>query len=1670
MSKIFKVLGIILGIILVILVAGILFVRSPWGQDIIVGKAVAFVKEKTGTELRIGKLFITFSGNIFLEELYLEDQNQDTLLYSRKLEAGVAIAPLISTGDIQVTKLDWEGLTARVSRTAESGRFNFDFLTDAFASDTTQKVAADTTASEPVSIALAPASLRDFDIDYQDEVMGIDAKVHLGQLDVDISEIDLAGFFFKIKQVALQNTVVNYLQTKPFPPSEDEGSTTTMPRLELDELLLSGIQVAYLSEPDRMEAKAQIDRLLVELPEANLVDQIIHLSKAELTNSNLLYHDFSEKAGSEESSSSPIETAFVWPEWLVKADKIVIDSTTIEYKTKDVAIKKGLFNPEAIALTGLKIDLEDVSLEDQKASANLKEFHFSEGSGFELAQFQFALELDQKSTEINDLILQTNRSRLAASTTLDYFSINELINFPEKTQIKLLVQDTQLDVRDAYFFAPELAQDTLIREIAGAPIYLDGKLDGDMNLINLDKLLLSWSNTNLTAHGVVEKPMDIEHLRFDLPNIRMNSTRSDLIGFVDEKALGIQLPETLSLQSNVRGTLDDLLANLNLETSLGNISLNGGYQNDQTLAFDADLSVQGLQLATLLQTPELDTASFQVKATGKGTDLYSIDAELSSNFERLRLYGGDYSGLNLEGKLVDGAGDVRMWIKEEFLDFDLLTTIDLDSVSSKVDLNLDLKGADFRELGLTGVNSRAKLLFQANFEGNPEAFDLSARLSDGNIFFKDRNYQSGTLDLGAHLRPDSTSFDISSKIINGYLRTNSSINELRTAMSDLLTHYLDSTAERSSQEDSLVMRIDLVLKPDPLWTEVLLAGLENFDSASVKIDFIQATDSLVAAINFPYVSYGGTTVDNLLVEINADRKDLNLDLGFTGLSTGPIAMQKTNLTGVLDNSLLKLDFTTFHEEEVLAHIPFDVGISGDSLRVLILPDDLTLNSTPWEISGDNSITFLTGDLQFREFELRNGRQSLSIQNDIPGFTEKNLAVEFENFRLETITGILNPEDTLAGGSLQGQLVVENPFGATGIMGKLNVDSLIVMDTQLGNLSLEATAKNLGDYLIALGLQDDGVDLQLDGSFVADEAGGTFDINLDLNQIDMAKIAALSQGQITNGEGFLNGKVTLSGTTAEPVYLGEFQFNEASFIPTQLSTKYLLSDETIRVDNAGLYFENFTIRDGENNTFSVDGTVLTESYTNPSFDLQIYADNFLAINSTNEENELVFGKASLDADVSVTGDLTLPIVRANLRVRDNTDLTVIIPESEADLVERNGVVIFVNKDNPDDILTRALEESTSAFVGYDIQASLAVDPEASFKIVIDSYTGDNLRIAGDSELRMDINPNGRITLTGDYEVSEGFYEMSLYSLISKKFEINKGSQITWNGDPIDATLDIQAIYEVETSAADLMASQLSGSSTEVKNQYQQRLKFRVYLNVKGELLKPEISFALDMPESERGAFGGNVYSRVLQINGEEDELNKQVFSLLVLDRFFPSQGSDGSGGGAEAMARNSASQLLSDQMNAFSSKLFGDSGFSLGFDVDSYQDYQSGSPENRTDLNINAEQTLFDERVVVSIGSQVGLEGSSQTEENANVLLANISFEYMLTEDGRWRIRAFRQNQFESIIDGQLFVTGLGLNFNREFNEFKELWKPPVKVEKELKKSKSKKEKKNKSNKDEDTDK
>jgi hypothetical protein len=206
------------------------------------------------------------------------------------------------------------------------------------------------------------------------------------------------------------------------------------------------------------------------------------------------------------------------------------------------------------------------------------------------------------------------------------------------------------------------------------------------------------------------------------------------------------------------------------------------------------------------------------------------------------------------------------------------------------------------------------------------------------------------------------------------------------------------------------------------------------------------------------------------------------------------------------------------------------------------------------------------------------------------------------------------------------------------------------------------------------------------------------------------------------------------------------------------------------------------------------------------------------------------------------------------------------------------------------------------------------------------------------------------------------------------------------------------------------------------------------------MKPTISFRLDMPERERNALNGVVYNRIKQINEIESELNKQVMGLLVLNSFIPENPlalvNDRGGSGAEGTARKSASKLISQQLNNFAGSLI--KGFDVNFDLESQDDYSTGKLQNSTNLNVGVSKSLFNDRIAVSVGSSVNLEGPQQAQQ-ASTLIGDVSVDYKITPDGRYKIRGYRQNETDAIVEGQIIETGASFIYVIDYDEFRELF-------------------------------
>jgi hypothetical protein len=396
------------------------------------------------------------------------------------------------------------------------------------------------------------------------------------------------------------------------------------------------------------------------------------------------------------------------------------------------------------------------------------------------------------------------------------------------------------------------------------------------------------------------------------------------------------------------------------------------------------------------------------------------------------------------------------------------------------------------------------------------------------------------------------------------------------------------------------------------------------------------------------------------------------------------------------------------------------------------------------------------------------------------------------------------------------------------------------------------------------------------------------------------------------------------------------------------------------------------------------------------------------------------------------------------------MTIVLPEDDPSIEDRKGIVVFIDSVHSHKRLMNRHKGKDTAnhadIEGMELTATIEVDKKAKLGILMDPSTGDMLNVQGDATLSFAINPSGQMTLTGRYEITEGSYQLSFYNFVRRKFIIQQGSTITWLSTPMDADVDITAVYSTRAAPLGLMESAVAGESDEEKNRYKQLVPFNVMLGMKGQLRQPALTLDIQLPDDQKGVLNGTVSSRLMQLEQDPSEMNKQVFSLLVLNRFLPEDPLAKSGGGDNAVrtaVASSVSELLSQQLNTLASKYIKD--VQLNFDLNSYNDYSTGTASERTDLKVGLQKNFLNDKLTVQVGGDVNLENQGPTANNSgstNQIVSDVSVEYQLTKDGRLRLLFFRNNQYAGFIEGQLVETGAGIIFVRDFNNFKQLFKKP----------------------------
>ncbi|MBT8284978.1 MAG: translocation/assembly module TamB, partial [Flavobacteriaceae bacterium] len=679
--------------------------------------------------------------------------------------------------------------------------------------------------------------------------------------------------------------------------------------------------------------------------------------------------------------------------------------------------------------------------------------------------------------------------------------------------------------------------------------------------------------------------------------------------------------------------------------------------------------------------------------------------------------------------------------------------------------------------------------------------------------------------------------------------------------------------------------------------------------------------------------------------------------------------------------------------------------------------DVSFKGNTWILNKDGDqknkviISRSLDSIQIQEIVMNNdNREQIRLRGELADSTYKDLQLDFKIVSLNKITPSI---DSL---KLQGEI-----NGTLNILQKddiylpscnLQISDFGVNDIPLGELSIGIVGnRDLTEYVVNSQISDNGIEkFSLLGNFSNRNDIPDADLMANFNNFSLEPFSPLGEGVITNIRGLLNGTAQIKGDIRNPDISGLLSLNDAGIAIPYLNVDYGFGpNSSVRLYNQTFDFENIQLTDAAMNTTAVlDGTIKHQFWDDWSLDLDVNTNNnrFLILNTPFEEEVLYYGTGYLNGQGRIFGPTRALTINVYGETAEGTSLK--IPLSDVASVGDYSFINFIEKK---DQQTFEIEKTLQDYEGLELNFDLDVTPDAEVEIVVDQKTGSSLKGTGEGILLIEINTKGKFNMFGDFVVVTGTYNYRFGGVIDKSFNVKPGGSIVWDGTPLAAQLNMEAVYSLTANPAPLLDN--SGVT--------RRISTDVVVQLTGELERPTIDFNIEFPGTS------SIVQSELEYKLQDPTVEERnAFFLLAQGTFVD----EGSGLNQQAVTGNliqTASGLVNSLLGGGNDKF--DFGFSL---EQGTLDPAQIQTENRLGVTVStriSDRVLFNGRFGVPVG------GVSET-----VVAGDVEVQVLLNEEGTLRAKIFnRENEIQQFLADQTgYTQGVGLSYEVDFNTFNDL--------------------------------
>lgn len=641
----------------------------------------------------------------------------------------------------------------------------------------------------------------------------------------------------------------------------------------------------------------------------------------------------------------------------------------------------------------------------------------------------------------------------------------------------------------------------------------------------------------------------------------------------------------------------------------------------------------------------------------------------------------------------------------------------------------------------------------------------------------------------------------------------------------------------------------------------------------------------------------------------------------------------------------------------------------------------------WENNGAPLFTY-GEDQRFtlKNFSFESGSQFVEMKGTFSRNVEDSVDYIIRDLDLSRISAMINKRIEF-GGLLNGRFTTRTLTSVPTIQGNIDVKRLSLDQNIVGDVIVNSRYNSeLNRFDTEIDISTDSlkypnyyannerkgqefdikgyIQAPEDGSFPDSDSLYSFDLNFE--NIDMWILPLIGPKVFQEASGRSNGKGVFWGNLDTYDFNVDFKVGVTDavyFQPRFLDTYYYGQGEITFSRHQGLDFKDIYLIDPTGGEAILSGNFDFNDFEPLSYmDIRLEMDDFQFLNSEFDPSLPFFGKAFGSSIVTITGSNFAPVLTTETPLIISDFSTIGIPLlEETELTKDSKFIRFVNSFDLADLDgDEEREGKPQNFAGledlnpedltfaerFTLDLRFLARNPMTVELIFDPVTGDVITANGTGRLRIRLEDQ-EVSMFGQFDITDGSYQFVSGDIFTRRFELQPGGSIIWEGSPGNARLNLNAVYRARPDI-----NTLTTAKAELNAENSQRVPVELVLNIGGTLSSIENEFFFRLPNTFESRQNSTLATQLNALNRNEDEKLIQATSFLLMDNFIPvsnsgtaqtntlSENISGSRAVLNPLISNQViSPLLSNQINSLLNSDL--SSFDVDFNLNTYNQVDLG---------------------------------------------------------------------------------------------------------------------------------